>query len=338
MTPVAAKELQYVRIDEIHPHPANPRRNLGDLTGLAASIGTVGILQPLVVHEADEGVIALLGHRRRAAASLAGLEEVPAFVWTGLTEDEQLEVLLIENLQRDDLKPCEEAHAFDSLVKSGKSQRIVAERVGCDQSHVSRRLELLKLSEEDQERVDAGKLTVGKALKSLKPQKPKPPKGEPIEVPESLKPDPIDALEPIGYKVIEISPTGEYVDEVDTIFDTADQAREMASVPGEMTLVACALVLLPPVETISPPIANEGDSPEEPSAGSDGDGPADPVAALPPERTGPLVTISKEGAKYLRDCSECGRLSGFNTTEADAVSRGQDHIEQEHPDAIEGAA
>lgn len=312
----AAKELQQVPIAEIQPHPDNPRRVLGDLTGLAASMASVGILQPLIVHENGDGVTALLGHRRLAAAALIGLGEVPAFVWTGLSEEEQLEVLLIENLQRDDLKPCEEARAFEGLLRGGKSQRVVAERVGCDQSHVSRRLELLKLSEEDQERVDAGKLTVGKALKSLKPPKEKTPK---VVVAEALKPDPIDALEPIGYKVIEISPTGEYVDEIDTIFATPDEAHEMAAFPNELPLVACALVLLP--RQISPPNANEGERP------------ADPVVALPPERTGPLVTISAAMGQYNQHivrCEQHGRLGGFQEVDA-ANTAAERHADLMHP-------
>lgn len=332
MTPGAAAQLQLVRVDSITPHPDNPRRDLGDLDGLAKSIKAVGILQALVLHDNEDGTITcLLGHRRRAASGVAGLEFVPASVWLGLDADEQLEIMLTENLQREDLKPMEEARAFEGLLRGGKSQRVVAERVGCDQSHVSRRLELLKLSEEDQERVDAGKLTVGKALKSLKPPKEKPAKPEPIEVPESLRPDPIEALEPIGYGLVCYD--GDGIPGVGFMVGSADAAIAAAHTEEWVGSVPVALVPLPPVETISPPIANEGDSPEEPSAGSDGDGPADPVAALPPERTGPLVTISKAMGEYdqhLVQCVDHGRIGGFENLDA-AYREAEGHALTEHP-------
>lgn len=298
----AAPGFQLVRVDQITPHPDNPRRNLGDLSGLAASIKSVGVLQALVLHENEDGTITcLLGHRRHGASGLAGLEFVPAQVWTGLSEADQLEIMLTENLQREDLTPMEEARAFEGLLRTTKSQRVLAERIGCNQSHISRRVELLKLSPEDQERVDTGKLKVSAALKSLKPQPEKAPEREPITVPVELLPDPIDALEPLGYKVLTIDKDGAYHDDWDSeIFPSPEAVRaDIANTEfhGEQhTLVPVALVLLPPVEvstgTQEPSPADEVES----DAGGEEEGLAVPVSEDSTSAdTGPLATAIDEG-------------------------------------------
>ena len=148
-------------LDAIRPGPHNPRRDLGELEGLAASIRAVGILEPLVVEwaEASSPYMLLAGHRRLAAARLAGLSEAPCLVRRGAaTEAERMEIALVENLQREGLAPLDEADGYRTLVDLGLSQRAIAQRVGCSQSHVSKRLALLELPSHVQARIVKGTL------------------------------------------------------------------------------------------------------------------------------------------------------------------------------------
>lgn len=148
--PSSAGELQHLALDVVYPAVDNPRTDLGDLTGLAASIAAVGVLEPILVrlsprltgdsgHIADYQIVA--GHRRHAAAKLAGLDTIPCLV-RSFTEQARIEAMVIENLQRQDLSPFDEARGLTQLVGVGLSQRDIAERVGCSQSHVSKRLSL----------------------------------------------------------------------------------------------------------------------------------------------------------------------------------------------------
>jgi ParB/RepB/Spo0J family partition protein len=153
--PGETSALQYIALDDIYPAVDNPRSNLGDLTGLAASIAAVGILEPILVQvrlaggfardRGDSGGYSIVaGHRRHAAAKLAGLDLIPCLVRT-FTEQARIEAMVIENLQRQDLSPFDEARGLTQLVGVGLSQRDIAERVGCSQSHVSKRLSLTVL-------------------------------------------------------------------------------------------------------------------------------------------------------------------------------------------------
>lgn len=162
-----------VPIDAIVPGPHNPRRELGDLEGLAASIRAVGILEPLIVEWASPSspYMLLAGHRRHAAAKLAGLPEVPCLIrQTEASPALRLEMAIVENLQREGLAPLDEADGYRELVKLGLSQRAIAERVGCSQSHVSKRLGLLDLPAPVQKRVEKGTmpLEAAAALTRLK--------------------------------------------------------------------------------------------------------------------------------------------------------------------------
>lgn len=173
MTPVVERQL--VPIYAITPHPRNPRADVGDVTELAASIRAQGIAQALVLH-ADAGRLTLLiGHRRLAAARLAGLDAVPADIWEGLSEEQQVEMMLVENLQRRDLGPCEEARAYAMLIEEGGlTQDQVAARIGRNQATISRRLRLLDLPPDLQAQVDAGKIPATRALRILDPPRPRP--------------------------------------------------------------------------------------------------------------------------------------------------------------------
>lgn len=163
--PTVEQTYAVLPIDAILPSPHNPRRELGDLDGLVASIRAVGLLEPLLV-EVAEGLVEwdytlLAGHRRHEAAKRAGLTEVPCMVRkTAVTPALRMEMALIENLQREGLAPLDEADGYLQLTKLGMSQRVIADRVGCSQSHVSKRLALLELPTPVQKRVEKGTLTL----------------------------------------------------------------------------------------------------------------------------------------------------------------------------------
>jgi ParB family chromosome partitioning protein len=166
-TPRARTGLVEVAVDRIQPSPSQPRGRFSDdaLGELAASIAQHGVLQPLLVSEWRPGSYRLIaGERRWRAAKLAGLSSVPAIIRERLDEDRHLELALVENLQRQDLTPLEEARAFEQLRSAlGLSQAEIADRVGIDRSTVANALRLLKLPQDIQELVEDGALTAGHA-------------------------------------------------------------------------------------------------------------------------------------------------------------------------------
>lgn len=161
--PVSA-DFVMLPIGRLLPSPDNPRQVRGDVSELAASIETVGVLQPLLVMPLpDERYRIVCGERRWAAATQVGLTWVPCIV-RDLTERERQEAMLIENLQRSNLSKLEEAQAFRRLLEMGFTQRVIAARVGKSQSHISRRLLLLALPRQVREQVDQGAVPVDQAL------------------------------------------------------------------------------------------------------------------------------------------------------------------------------
>ena len=138
-------EIQTTRIS---PHPENPRKDLGDLTELAESIRTNGILQNLTVVQNDSyGYTVIIGHRRLAAAKLAGLETVPCVV-AEMSEDDQLTTMLAENMQRSDLTVYEQAEGIQLLLDRSFSIADIAEKTGFSESTIRRRAKLLELDKE----------------------------------------------------------------------------------------------------------------------------------------------------------------------------------------------
>ncbi|MHB8573570.1 MAG: ParB/RepB/Spo0J family partition protein [Candidatus Dormibacteria bacterium] len=157
--------LAIVAIDRIHPGEDNVRRDVGDVEELAASLRSVGLLQPLVVTPWDfgDGYVVVCGHRRLAAARVAELTELPVII-REMTNAERLEAMLVENAQRTDLTPIEEAQAYQQLLGLEFTQETLATRIGRSQSHVSKRLALLKLPNRIQEAVYSGGISVADAL------------------------------------------------------------------------------------------------------------------------------------------------------------------------------
>ena len=158
-----------VPIDRIEPNPRNVRDGLGDLTELAASITLHGILQPLVAYHRGGDIYQLLiGHRRHAAAQMAGLTEVPVIVRAPVDADTAIEIMLIENCHRQGLSPMEKAEAFGKLRDLGHNQPQIAQRTGFAQSTVSYFLALLDLDEASKERIRAGELTASDAVAAIR--------------------------------------------------------------------------------------------------------------------------------------------------------------------------
>jgi len=160
-----------IPVDEIDPNPRQPREDFdeGRLESLVASIRTNGVLQPIVVRRAGLRYQLIAGERRWRAAQSAGMITIPALV-RDVDDRHMLSLALIENLQRQDLNPIEEAAAYRSLLEEhGLTQEILARAVGKDRSTVANLVRLLSLPEEIQAHVSRGTISMGhaRALLSL---------------------------------------------------------------------------------------------------------------------------------------------------------------------------
>jgi ParB/RepB/Spo0J family partition protein len=157
-----------VPVDLLDDHPLNPRRDVGDLAELADSIRVHGIRQNLLITP-NHGVVdrywLVIGHRRAAAARLCGIEMVPAVIDDTLTEAAALELMLLENLQRTDLTPVEEADGYQGLLDLGLDVTGIAKRTGRSRSTVESRLALLGLPEDARELVHTYQATLGDAMR-----------------------------------------------------------------------------------------------------------------------------------------------------------------------------
>jgi ParB family chromosome partitioning protein len=158
-------EVLRLPIRLVDPNRDQPRRSFDEvaLKELAQSIQAVGVLQPIIVCRAGERYTIVAGERRYRASRLAGLEEIPAIVrdWDGQA---RLEAALIENLQRDDLNPIEEAMGIRRLMdEAGLTQERAAERLGKSRSALANLLRLLNLPESVRRLIEAGRLTAGHA-------------------------------------------------------------------------------------------------------------------------------------------------------------------------------
>lgn len=157
-----------IGIDQIVRNPSQPRRRFDehDLQTLADSIATHGILQPLLLRTLDDGTgrfEIVAGERRWRAAQLAGLHQVPALV-RKFDDLNTLEVSIVENVQRADLNPIEEAQAYQQLIERfGRTQQSIADSVGRSRAHIANTLRLLGLPEEIMDHVRDGRLSAGHA-------------------------------------------------------------------------------------------------------------------------------------------------------------------------------
>ena len=161
--------MEYVKVGDVRPAEDNLRKGVGDVKDLTQSVKSQGILEPLVVVPGPGGTFTIVaGHRRFEAAKEAKLSEVPVIVRNDLTETDRLEIMLVENLQREDLTPIEEAQAYQRLIEIVGSQRQLTERVGRSQAHISKRLSLLKLPAKIQTKVVSGSVSIEDALQLVR--------------------------------------------------------------------------------------------------------------------------------------------------------------------------
>ena len=175
-TPAAKSPYQMLPLHKVEPNPDQPRKDFDpeELQSLADSIATHGVVQPLTVRELPNGYYQIIaGERRWRAARLAEIREIPAVI---IEADDRkvMELALIENLQRQDLNPVEEAMGYQTLMQEyGMTQEDAAKQVGKSRPAVANALRLLNLSDKVLEMIRKGELTAGhaRAVLSLKTQK-----------------------------------------------------------------------------------------------------------------------------------------------------------------------
>ncbi|NQI73206.1 ParB/RepB/Spo0J family partition protein [Streptococcus suis] len=159
------EELHYLKIKDIQANPYQPRLHFDEekLLELAQSIKENGVIQPIIVRRSPLiGFELLAGERRLRASQLAGLTEIPAVI-KHLSDDDLLSQAIIENLQRSDLNPIEEAHSYEKLIEKGLTHDEIAQIMGKSRPYITNLLRLLHLSESTRQAVETGKITQGHA-------------------------------------------------------------------------------------------------------------------------------------------------------------------------------
>lgn len=165
-TPADHEVVEEIRLDEIRPNPYQPRKRFDEalLQELADSIKQSGVFQPVILRQSSiKGYELIAGERRVRASRLAGKVTIPAIV-RDLDETQMIEIAVIENLQREDLSPLEEAEAYSVLMnKLSLTQAEVADRIGKSRPYIANYIRLLSLPDEVKEMVNEEKLSMGQA-------------------------------------------------------------------------------------------------------------------------------------------------------------------------------
>ncbi|MDR2156436.1 MAG: ParB/RepB/Spo0J family partition protein [Clostridiales Family XIII bacterium] len=159
------RDIVYVDVNNVKPNAMQPRKDFNEeaLRQLAESIKAHGVIQPVMLRKNGQGYELVAGERRWRAARKAGLKEVPAIV-RDLNEEENALFAIIENMQREDLNPMEEAAAFKNIMTAyGMTQEAVSQSVGKSRSHIANTLRLLKLPQDIREMIVRGDFTLGHA-------------------------------------------------------------------------------------------------------------------------------------------------------------------------------
>ncbi|MBI9096820.1 MAG: ParB/RepB/Spo0J family partition protein [Spirochaetaceae bacterium] len=165
-------KIVFVPLENIKANPNQPRKSFDEISlqELAESIKQKGVIQPVLAEEDPDNrgfYIIIAGERRYRASNIAGIEKLPLII-KSFSEEDKLEIALIENIQRENLKPIEEAKAYRHIMESmNLNQQDIAERVGKNRSTVANSLRLLKLPEDMQDSLNEGKLTSGHARSIL---------------------------------------------------------------------------------------------------------------------------------------------------------------------------
>lgn len=158
-------EIVEINIDELMSNPYQPRKVFDEeaLTELSNSIKEHGVFQPIIVRKSVKGYNIIAGERRAKASKLAGLTKIPAII-RDFTDEEMMQVALLENLQREDLSAIEEAKAYKSIIESLKiTQEDLARRLGKSRSHITNMLGLLRLPMSVQDMILYNKISMGHA-------------------------------------------------------------------------------------------------------------------------------------------------------------------------------
>ena len=160
-----SEEIVELSLDDLRPNPYQPRKIFNDdaLNDLAASIKEHGVFQPIIVKKSIKGYEIIAGERRFRASKMAGKTTIPAII-RNFTDEQMMEIALLENLQRENLNVMEEAHAYKTMLeKLSITQDQLSLKVGKSRSHVTNILGLLRLPKEVQKMVVQDKLTMGHA-------------------------------------------------------------------------------------------------------------------------------------------------------------------------------
>ena len=161
----SSKDIVEINLDDIRSNPYQPRKVFDNdaLNELADSIKEHGVVQPIIVKKSIKGYELVAGERRTKAAKMAGLTTIPAII-REFNDEEMMEIALIENIQRENLNPIEEALAFENIIKStGLTQDEIATKFGKSRSYITNMLGLLKLPDETKKLVEDGKLSASHA-------------------------------------------------------------------------------------------------------------------------------------------------------------------------------
>lgn len=159
------EEIVEIDINELRPNPYQPRQVFDEeaLRELSLSIKEHGVFQPIIVKKSIKGYEIIAGERRYRASKMAGLSKIPAIIRT-FTDEQMMEIALLENLQRENLNAIEEAKAYQSLIKNlDLTQEELSRRVGKSRSHITNMLGLLRLPKEVQTMINDKKLSMGHA-------------------------------------------------------------------------------------------------------------------------------------------------------------------------------
>ena len=165
LTETPREEIEMVKIDELRSNPYQPRKVFDEeaLQELAASIKEHGVFQPIIIKKSIKGYEIIAGERRVKASKMSGLEEIPAIV-RDFSDNEMMEIALLENLQRENLNAIEESTAYKKLLETlSLTQEELAKRLGKSRSHITNMLGLLTLPEEVQTALSNKELTMGHA-------------------------------------------------------------------------------------------------------------------------------------------------------------------------------
>jgi ParB family transcriptional regulator, chromosome partitioning protein len=169
------RSLRHVPVELLHANPNNPRKHFAeeDLESLAKSLRDKGLLQPLVVRPRPDGEFEIVaGERRWRASQRAGIHELPVLI-RELDDRETLEIALIENIQRSDLNPLEEARAYRQLLEQyAYTQQQLADAIGKSRSHIANTMRLMSLPDSIQRQIEDGSLTAGHARSLVATEQP----------------------------------------------------------------------------------------------------------------------------------------------------------------------